>query len=95
MGLLLRVTVSEARWAANSVNATRSTGPKSTAGKARAALNAVTHGSTSNTLIFLKDELPEEYYAEVNRWATVMPPPWIRVTRMTISPTTNGPVEAE
>src|SRR5262249_16061988 len=44
----------------------------STAGKARAALNAVTHGSTCNTLIFLKDELPEEYYAEVNRWAILV-----------------------
>jgi hypothetical protein len=64
-----RRPVSEARWAANSVNATRSTGPTSAAGKARAALNAVTHGSTSNTIIFLKDELPEEFYAQVHRWA--------------------------
>jgi hypothetical protein len=67
-----RRLTSEAKWAANSVNATRSTGPTSTAGKARAALNAVTHGSTCNTLIFLKDELPEEYYAEVNRWAKLL-----------------------
>jgi hypothetical protein len=29
----------------------------------------VTHGSTSNTIIFLKDEQPEEFYAQVNRWA--------------------------
>jgi hypothetical protein len=64
-----RRPVSEARWAANSVNATRSTGPTSPAGKARAALNAVTHGSTSNTIIFLKDESPEEFYAQVHRWA--------------------------
>src|SRR5262249_13046836 len=59
---------SEARWAANSVNATRSTGATTTAGKARAALNAVTHGSTSNTIIFLKDERPEEFYSQVQRW---------------------------
>jgi hypothetical protein len=60
--------VSEAKWAANSVNASRSHGATSTAGKARAALNAVTHGATSNTIIFLKDESPEEFYAQVNRW---------------------------
>jgi hypothetical protein len=60
---------SEARRAANSVNATHSTGPTSPDGKARAALNAVTHGATSNTIIFLKDELPEEFYAQVHRWA--------------------------
>jgi hypothetical protein len=62
-----RRPISEAKRAANSVNATRSTGPTSTTGKARAALNAVTHGSTCNTIIFLKDELPEEYYAERSR----------------------------
>jgi hypothetical protein len=67
-----RRPMSEAKWAANSVNATRSSGPTSTTGKARAALNAVTHGSTCNTLIFLKDELPEEYYAEVNRWGILL-----------------------
>jgi hypothetical protein len=67
-----RRPISEAKWAANSVNATRSAGPTSIAGKARAALNAVTHGSTCNTLIFLKDELPEEYYAEVNRWGILL-----------------------
>jgi hypothetical protein len=64
--------ISEAWWAANSVNATRSTDPTSIAGKAGAALNAVTHGSTCHTLIFLKDERPEEYYAEVNRWAILL-----------------------
>jgi hypothetical protein len=67
-----RRPTTEAKWAANSVNATRSTGPTSTTGKARAALNAVTHGSTCNTLVFLKDEIPEEYYAEVNRWAILL-----------------------
>jgi hypothetical protein len=64
-----RRRVSEAGWAANSVNAARSTGSTSTAGKARAALNAVSHGTTSNTIIFFKDELPNEFYAQVNRWA--------------------------
>jgi hypothetical protein len=61
--------ISEAKLAANSVNASRATGPTSTAGKARSALNAVTHGATSNTLIFLEGEDPQEYYDEVNRWA--------------------------
>jgi hypothetical protein len=61
--------ISEAKWAANSVNASRSKGPTTTDSKARSALNAVTHGATSNTIIFLKDERPEEFYAQVNRWA--------------------------
>jgi hypothetical protein len=61
--------LSEARWAANSVNASCSKGATTPAGKARSALNAVTHGATSNTIIFLKDERPEEFYAQVNRWA--------------------------
>jgi hypothetical protein len=61
--------VSEAKLAANSVNASSSHGATTTAGKARSALNAVTHGATSNTIIFLQDERPEDFYDQVNRWA--------------------------
>jgi hypothetical protein len=64
-----RRPISEEKRLANVLNGQKSTGPRSDAGKAVAALNAVTHGMTSNTLIFLDGENPDEFFAEVNRWA--------------------------
>ena len=46
---------------ANRAYAQRSTGPKSKRGKARAKMNAVTHGLTANQII-IPGEKPEQFY---------------------------------
>ncbi len=51
---------SEARIEANRRNAKRSTGPKSYAGKAASARNAIRHGLSSRTLTILPKEDSEE-----------------------------------
>lgn len=48
----------QARIAANRRNATRSTGPRTTTGKARASTNAVTHGLTARLDVMLPGEDP-------------------------------------
>lgn len=48
----------QARIAANRRNATRSTGPRTLAGKARASTNAVTHGLTARLDVMLPGEDP-------------------------------------
>jgi hypothetical protein len=53
---------SEARIRANQMNAARSTGPKTEAGKARSRANALKHGMTGDGVV-----LPEEDAAEVAR----------------------------
>jgi hypothetical protein len=63
---------SEERLRANSVNSIASTGPRTTTGKAVSALNGVKHGMTSNKIMFLEGEIPEEYFDEVNRWAVAL-----------------------
>lgn len=77
--------VSEAKRAANRANAKSSTGPRTAAGKAASSLNAVIHGMTSNTIHFLPDEVPEEFYQQVQRWAdqlgAVTEPEYILVQR--------------
>ncbi len=58
---------------ANRKNARKSTGPRTHAGKARACLNAVTHGLTAQTLI-LPDEDPRAYQARLDAWAADLRP---------------------
>jgi hypothetical protein len=63
---------SEKQMVANRVNAKRSTGPKSTQGKALSRMNAYRHGLTAETIVIgdedprafdrLRAELEEEYY---------------------------------
>jgi hypothetical protein len=59
--------ISAARLAANRANAARSTGPKTPEGKARAALNGLTHGMRAETLI-LPGEDPEELQKRLDTW---------------------------
>ena len=54
--------VSQRQLEANRANAKRSTGPKSTSGKARSRLNAVTHGLTTRQLV-VGAEKPEDFDA--------------------------------
>ena len=54
--------VSQRQLEANRANAKRSTGPKSTSGKARSRLNAVTHGLTARQLV-VGAEKPEDFDA--------------------------------
>jgi hypothetical protein len=49
--------------AANKLNAQKSTGPKTEAGKARSCLNHLSHGFTSNTADLIPEEDPEEFKA--------------------------------
>jgi len=53
-------TTDSARAAANRLNAQKSTGPRTAAGKAKAALNALKHGLTSQSPL-LPTEDPTEY----------------------------------
>ena len=52
-----KLTVSERRLAANRANAQKSTGPKTSAGKARSSLNAVKTGFTGHTVLLPSDDL--------------------------------------
>jgi hypothetical protein len=49
--------------AANKLNAQKSTGPKTEAGKAKSCLNHLSHGFTSNTADLIPEEDPEEFKA--------------------------------
>jgi len=51
---------SDKQFAANRANATKSTGPKTDAGKATSSLNAVTHGATAQTVV-LPGEDPSKF----------------------------------
>src|SRR3954466_9597299 len=57
-----RPPVSAARLAANRANAAKSTGPRTPEGKARASMNAVTHGLTADEIV-LPGEDEEEWAA--------------------------------
>lgn len=59
---------------ANRQNALRSTGPKTTKGKAAAALNALKHGLTGKQVIVLPDEKPEEFDALLHEIADAYEP---------------------
>jgi hypothetical protein len=59
--------VSERRIAANRINALRSTGPKTEAGKARSRLNAITHGMRSD-MVVLPTEDAAAFEAEKLGW---------------------------
>ncbi len=52
---------------ANRINSSKSTGPKSDASKAAVATHAVKHGCCCKTLLFLDDEDPRLFWAEVDR----------------------------
>jgi hypothetical protein len=60
--------VTEAMRAANQANSRLSTGPKTAAGKAAVAVNALRHGQTCKELMFLEDEDPAQFWDEVDRW---------------------------
>jgi hypothetical protein len=64
-----RGQISAAKHAANIANSKCSTGPTTPAGKAASSVNAVTHGMTCKTQIFLPGESPAEYDSEVARWS--------------------------
>jgi len=55
--------------AASRKNSYMSTGPKSTLGKSKASLNACSHLQTCTKFLFLPDESPEEFEAQVARYA--------------------------
>jgi hypothetical protein len=59
--------VTDAMRAANRANSAHSTGPKSACGKAAVSVNAVKHGCSCKELIFLDDEDPAEFWADVER----------------------------
>jgi hypothetical protein len=61
--------VTAAMLARNRAAAKSSTGPRTADGKAASSVNAVTHGATSQTVMFLPGEDPEEFYQQVDRWA--------------------------
>jgi hypothetical protein len=52
-------SVSEAQLAANRANARLSSGPKSSAGKAKSSLNALSHGLTSKTVVMAGEDTAE------------------------------------
>ena len=58
---------SQARIDANRKNAQHSTGPKTDAGKAKSARNALKHGLTSEAAV-LPNEDPADFEAHVNHW---------------------------
>jgi hypothetical protein len=53
------MTLTEQKLEANRQNAHHSTGPRTEAGKARAARNATTHGLTSHTILLPGESVPE------------------------------------
>ena len=52
---------------ANRINSSKSTGPKSAASREAVATHAVKHGCCCKTLLFLDDEDPKLFWAEVDR----------------------------
>jgi hypothetical protein len=60
---------SDARRNASIANGRKGRGKHSEIGKSISALNSVSHGMTSNKLLFFDDELPDEFYDQVNRLA--------------------------
>ena len=60
--------------AASRENGTRSCGPATAAGKARAALNGVRHGLTSRTFFLLTDEDPGELQRHEATWLAAWRP---------------------
>src|SRR5271157_4419817 len=60
---------------ANRLNAQKSTGPKTERGKARAKLNAITHGMTARTIMpVLPQEAPKELEDRTQQAITAMKP---------------------
>ena len=64
---------STARQNANRANAKKSTGPKTAEGKARSALNAMTHGLTAQQAV-LPNEDPDAYIAAKAAWIDTLLP---------------------
>ena len=64
---------SERRLAANRANAQKSTGPKTTAGKAKSSLNAVKTGLTGHTVLLPTDDA-KAYQAHVERYRAEFEP---------------------
>ncbi|UOD51435.1 hypothetical protein [Orrella daihaiensis] len=56
---------SDRRQAANRLNAQRSTGPKSAAGKRAAALNAIRHGLTARTILDVPDPALDQIHSVI------------------------------
>ncbi len=67
------MNVTDAKVAANQANAQHSTGPKSEAGKATVARNAVKHGLTSKELIVRDDERDEFIVLQAELLDEVLP----------------------
>ena len=65
--------VSARKLAANRANAQRSTGPRTAAGKARAAGNALVHGVLSRRVV-LPGEDPAEFVAFADSWRAYLTP---------------------
>src|SRR4051794_8755283 len=59
---------------ASRTNGTRSGGPATAAGKARAAMNAVRHGLSGRTFFLLPDEDPAEFAEHEAIWLAVWAP---------------------
>ena len=56
----IRKPISEKQLAANRANATKSTGPRTEAGRARSAQNALIHGFTASRFCIIRGEDPQE-----------------------------------
>ena len=67
-------TPSPAQSDASRQNGTRSTGPVTAAGNARAALNGVRHGLSGRTLFLLTDEDPAEFERHAAAWLAAWAP---------------------
>ena len=65
---------SPAQSEASRLNGSRSTGPASEAGKARAALNGVRHGLSGGTFFLLADEDPAEFERHEAMWLAAWAP---------------------
>jgi len=67
-------TLSEARLAANRENAQKSHGPSTPEGKAKAKLNAVTHGLTGHTVLFASPDEAQRYCLHVAEYEQQLQP---------------------
>ena len=67
------MVVSQAKLEANRRNAARSTGPRTSSGKARSSRNAVTHGLRAENLIMV-DEDPQELADRKEAWSASLLP---------------------
>ena len=70
----MTTTPSPAQSEASRLNGARSSGPATTAGKARAALNGVRHGLCGRALFLLPDEDPAEFREHEAMWLAVWSP---------------------